>query len=187
MRSNPLFRSRLARTLAACIAFAAGIPGGFARADVARDSSQLVDAARNPEARIEALVERWFTLLEDPSSEPKALNDLLPATPFELLLDGEMLHDRDGLLAWVARLRTSYPRIAYELGPIQIQSQGSDLYRVHFEFDRRASDTAGLPHVARREQTWIVRSDSSQLPVILSIEERPLLFYSGTGPQIVCY
>jgi len=187
VRSNPLSRSRLAPTLATCIAFAAGISGGFARADAARDSSQLGDASQSPAVRIEALVERWFALLEDPSSEPMALNELLPAAPFELLLDGERLHDPAGLLAWVARLRTSYPRIAYELGPIQIQPEGSNLYRVHFEFDRRASDAAGLPHVARREQTWIVDGDASAPPVILSIEERPLLFYSGTGPQIVCY
>jgi hypothetical protein len=41
--------------------------------------------------------------------------------------------------------------------------------------------------VARREHTWIVRSAANATPVILRMEERPLLFFSGTGPQIVCY
>ena len=133
------------------------------------------------------MVERWFALLENPSAEPETLNDLLAKSPFDLRLEGELLRDRDGLVAWVARLRAIYPQIAYALGPIQIQSEASDRYRVQLEFDRHASDAAGLPHVARREQTWVVRSDTNGTSVILSIEEKPLLFYSGTGPQIVCY
>jgi hypothetical protein len=187
VRSNPLSGSRFVRMLATCIAFAGGIACGVARADVAPGSSQIGDISQDREARIQALVERWFALLENPSVEPEALNDLLPQSPFDLLLEGEVLRDRNGLMAWVARLHATYPQLAYALGPIQIQPEVSERYRVQFEFDRHASDRDGLPHVARREQTWIVRSDSNGPPVILSIEEKPLLFYSGTGPQIVCY
>jgi len=187
VRSDPQLGSRFARMLAVFIAFGGGILGGLARADMMRDPSQIGDASRNPETLVEALVERWFAVLEDPSAELATVNDLLTEAPFDLLLGGELLRDRTELTAWVAKLRATYPRIAYELGPIQIQSEGIDLYRVHFEFDRNAVDSTDLPHVARREQTWIVRSDSVRPPVILSIEERPLLFFSGTGPQIVCY
>jgi hypothetical protein len=41
--------------------------------------------------------------------------------------------------------------------------------------------------VARREHSWIIRSGSDAQALILRIEERPLLFFPGTGPQIVCY
>jgi len=187
VRSHPLSGSRFVRTLATCIAFATGIACGVARADAAPGSSQIGELSQDREARIQALVERWFALLENPSADPEALNDLLAESPFDLLLEGELLRDRNGLMAWVARLRATYPQIAYALAPIQIEPEARDRYRVHFEFDRHASDRDGLPHVARREQIWIVRSDSNRPPVILSIEEKPLLFYSGTGPQIVCY
>ena len=93
----------------------------------------------------------------------------------------------DALLAWTSNLRATYPQIEYRLDPIRIRAEGQDRYRVRFEFDRHALDEAGLPHVARREHTWIVRSDANATPVILRMEERPLLFFPGTGPQIVCY
>jgi hypothetical protein len=144
-------------------------------------------APRDIEENIKTLIHSWFAVLEDPTVEAKTLNGMLTETPFELILDGEALRDRGALLVWVSNLRAIYPQIEYSLDPIRIHAEGRDRYRVRFEFDRHALDGAGLPHVARREHTWIVRSDSSAKPVILKIEERPLLFFPGTGPQIVCY
>ncbi|MBW1884306.1 MAG: hypothetical protein JRJ58_12300 [Deltaproteobacteria bacterium] len=48
-------------------------------------------------------------------------------------------------------------------------------------------DDEGLPHIARREHVWLVRNVPGAAPVVLRIDERPLLAFPGTGPQIVCY
>jgi hypothetical protein len=172
---------------ATLIALSTGIGDGEARASAASDPVMLEATPGNIEERIEAMIHRWFAVLEDPTVEAKILNGLLAEAPFELILDGEALHDRDELLAWVSNLRATYPQIEHRLDPIRIQPERRDRYRVHFEFDRHALDEAGLPHVARREHIWIVRSDADATPVILKMEERPLLFFPGSGPQIVCY
>ena len=77
--------------------------------------------------------------------------------------------------------------VEYRVGPIRIDAAGEDLYEARFEFDRLASDEAGIPHIARREQTWLVRDLSSGTAEILQVDERMLLAYPGTGPQMVCY
>jgi hypothetical protein len=172
---------------ATLIALSTGISDGEARASAGSDPAMLEAASGNVEERIEAMIHRWFAVLEDPNVEAKTLNDLLAEAPFELILDGEVLRDRGELLAWVSNLRATYSQIEHRLDPIRIQPERRDRYRVRFEFDRHALDEAGLPHVARREHIWIVRSDASATPVILRMEERPLLFFPGSGPQIVCY
>jgi hypothetical protein len=70
---------------------------------------------------------------------------------------------------------------------IHVVPVAGDVHRARFEFDRRAIDTSGAPHIARREHTWLVRRTKNDPPVILQIDERPLLAFPGTGPQIVCY
>jgi hypothetical protein len=183
----PFATSRLIRLLAMFIALAAGIDVDEAQANANTDPAALEATSSDLEQRINTLIDRWFAVLEDPTVEAKAVTRLLAEAPFELVLDGEALRDRGALLAWVSNLRATYPQIEYRLDPIRIHPEGRGRYRVRFEFDRHTLDQAGLPHVARREHTWIVRSDSSAKPVILRIEERPLLAFLETGPQFVCY
>lgn len=175
------------RWSATLIALSIGIGDGEARASAESDPAMFEATREDIEERIEAVIHRWFALLEDPSVEAKTLGGLLAEAPFELILDGEALRNRGELLAWVSNLRATYSKIEHRLDPIRIQPEMSDRYRVHFEFDRHALDEAGLPHVARREHIWIVRSDANEAPLILRMEERPLLFFPGSGPQIVCY
>ena len=187
MQENPAMASRLIRLLAALVALSVGVVDAEARASSGPDPAAFDAAPNELEERIKTLIHSWFAVLEDPSAEKETLSGLLAETSFELLLDGEVLRDRDTLLAWASNLRTTYPQIEYRLDPIRIQAEGRDRYRARFEFDRHALDEAGLPHVARREHTWIVQSDANATPVILKMEERPLLFFPGTGPQVVCY
>jgi hypothetical protein len=58
---------------------------------------------------------------------------------------------------------------------------------VRFQLDRRALDETGFTHVARREQTWLIRDLPGVPPAVLRIDEQRSLAFSGTGPQIVCY
>ena len=187
MGANRIATSQQIRLFTTLIALSTGIGDGEVRASAESDPVILEVTQGNIEERIEAMIHRWFALLEDPAVEAKTLSSLLAEAPFELILDGEALRDRGELLAWVSNLRATYSQIEHRLDPIRIQPERSDRYRVHFEFDRHAVDKAGLPHVARREQIWIVRSDANETPVILRMEERPLLFFPGSGPQIVCY
>jgi len=158
-----------------------------ARADSQPRSATLEAVPREVEGRIEALVRRWFAEIDDPSVEAEALGELLAEPPFELVLDGTALHDRRALLARVATFRATYPEVDHRIDPIRIQAEAPSRFRVHFEFDRHAVDEAGLPHVARREHTWIVLLGPDARPVISKMTERPLLFFPGSGPQIVCY
>jgi hypothetical protein len=187
VKTSPVITSRLVLILATLLVLSAEIGGSPKRAGANPDLAALENSSVHLEARIESLIQSWFAVLEDPTAEAKTLYNLLAEAPFELLLDGEALHDRGALLAWVSSLRASYPQIEYRLDPIRIHSEGPDRYRVRFEFDRHALDDAGLPHAARREHIWIVQSSTSETPVILRIEERPLIFFPGTGPQVVCY
>ncbi len=187
MATHSIPISRLASLLAAFIALGAGAAGGELRATADPDPAAFATLPSELEDRIESLIEGWFSILENAAVEATTLNGLLAEPPFELVLDGETLLDPASLLAWVSRLRASYPQIEYRLDSIRIEAQGSDLYRASFEFDRHALDAAGLSHVGRREQSWIIRSGSDAKALILRIEERPLLFFPGTGPQIVCY
>jgi hypothetical protein len=181
---------------------------GQIQASANPDRAAPVTPSTDFEARIETLIRSWFSAIEDLGADVTISDGLPSGAPFELRIDGGELRNRDALVAWMSNLRasrerdprmgardaasefeefTSYPQIEYRLGPIRILAEERDRYRVRFEFDRHAVDAAGLLHVARREHTWIVQRSASAAPVILSIEERPLLFFPGTGPQIVCY
>jgi len=185
VKMNSISASRLISILAILAALGIGIGARNARASA---EPAVLDAASSEfEARIEAMIHRWFAVLGDGSAEANALSSLLAEPTFELRLDGEVLRDRPGLRAWVSNLRATYPKIEYEIDPIRIDSDAEGLYHVHFEFDRRALDDAGFSHVARRKHTWIIQRAPNAAPVILEIKEQPLLFYSGTGPQVVCY
>jgi hypothetical protein len=92
-----------------------------------------------------------------------------------------LVHDR------FAELDATDPEVEYVVGPIRVDSAGADLYEARFEFDRLATDETGIPHIARREQTWLVRDLPDGTAEILQVDEKKLLAYPGTGPQIVCY
>ena len=92
-----------------------------------------------------------------------------------------LVHDRFALLD------ASDAEVEYRVGPIRIDAAGEDLYEARFEFDRLASDKAEIPHIARREQTWLVRDRFDGAAEILRVDEQKLLAFPGTGPQIVCY
>jgi hypothetical protein len=187
VKTSSITTSRLVLFSATLIALSAGIGAAPERADSRPDRTTPRVPSADFKAQIETLIQSWFAVLEDPHAEAEALNGLLAEAPFELVLDGTALHDRSSLLAWVSNLRSTYPQIEFRVDPFRIYAEGRDRYRIRFEFDRRALDDAGLAHVARREHTWIVRGNGGETPVILSIEERPLLFFPGTGPQVVCY
>lgn len=183
----PLQISCLIPFLAGIIAIDAGALSSTARSSEATRSVTPDAASSGVEEQISTLIHRWFDVLEDPTAGVKGLNGLLAEAPFQFELDGETLRDRGALLAWVSKFRESYSQVEFRIDPIRVEPNGPDLYRVRFEFDRRAVDEDGFPHVARREHTWIVRSRSDAETVVLAIKERPLIFFSGTGPQIVCY
>jgi hypothetical protein len=187
VRTRSMLPSRLVLCSLSIAALSAGSVGAPESADAISSREPSSAPPANFEAQIEELVRSWFAVLEDPNAEPETLSGLLAEPPFELLLDGAALRDRGSLAAWVSRLRATYPQIDYRIDPIRIYDDGRDRYRVRFEFDRRALDAAGLSHVARREHTWIVQGNAEETPTILRMEERPLLFYPGTGPEIVCY
>jgi hypothetical protein len=86
-----------------------------------------------------------------------------------------------------ARLDAADPDVEYRVGPIRIAPTREGLYEARFELDRLATDEAGIPHIARRAQTWLVRERSDGTAEILSVDEQELLAFPGTGPQIVCY
>ena len=184
MARSRILASRLISLLTTLVALSAG--AGIDEARISAGPAAPNTTSTEVEARIEALIHSWFAVLGNSTVNANALGPLLAEPPFELVLDGEVLHDRPELLAWVSDLRAAYPKIKYQLDPIRIHAEAQSLYRVRFKFDRHALDNAGLPHVARREHTWIIQRTARATPVILRIEERPLLF-SGTGPQVVCY
>lgn len=151
------------------------------------DPESLTLASDNSTKRIETLIHAWFTWIEDPTASSSALDELLSEASFELSLVDEMLSTRDELRAWASNLRATFPHLEYQLGSIRIEPAGPNLYRAQFEFDRRATDGAGLPHVARREHSWLIQHTPNETLALLKIEERPLVFFPGTGPKIVCY
>jgi hypothetical protein len=134
-----------------------------------------------------SLVHDWFALLESQPPEGDSLNGLLPEPSFELRVAVGSVRSRSGLRAWLSDLRTRSRLVDYRLGAIRVDSTGEGLHEARFRFDRQAVDEAGTPHIARREHTWLVQDFPGAPPRILRIDERPLLPFPGTGPQIVCY
>jgi hypothetical protein len=175
------------RTLAILAVFSAGIVNCGALTNPSAGEAPAASTADGSAQRIKTLIYSWFVLLEDPTIDSNALAGLLAEPHFELLSADQTLRSPSELRAWVSRLRTTDPHVEYQIDSIHIESVRQDLYRARFEFDRRIVDDAGLAHVARREHTWTVRAISNATPILLEIQERPLLPYPGTGPEIVCY
>lgn len=139
------------------------------------------------EARVASLVAEWFAWLESQPSEGWVIDTFMAESPLAFLLTEAGDPGPDDFAGWLFALRSQHPEVEYRLDEVHLDSLGENLVRVRFEFDRHAVDAAGLPHVARREQTWLVRNLPGEAPVVLRIEEQRLLAFPGTGPQVVCY
>jgi hypothetical protein len=139
------------------------------------------------EQRIVSLVHEWFAVLEGRTLESRTLGRFMAEPSFELSLVGGDVQSLTELEAWRASLQATHLELEYQIGSIELEPVGDGLHRARFEFDRRAVDDEGIPRIARREHAWLVRNVPGEAPVILRIDERPLLAFPGTGPQIVCY
>jgi hypothetical protein len=179
------FRSRSAQPFLALLV--ASFVGLEARADASSGLADYAMESIDSKQRVESLIRDWFASLENPAIDSKQSSSFLSETSFEFRSKDEAVQSRAEYLASISDLRASRPHTEYQLDSIEIESVEPDLYRARFQFNRRFLDEAGIPHVARREHIWMIRSESNAAPVILQIEERPLLFFPGTGPQVVCY
>jgi hypothetical protein len=166
---------------------------GSALSSYAGDSKMSLDPAvpasapHGAEQRIVALVRDWFAALEVEPLESPALDGFLAEPFFELLLIGASVRSLGEFEAWRSHLSATHRQRVYRIDSIHVEPAGENTYRARFEFERRAVDDGGFPHIAHREHTWLVRDVPGEAPVILRIDERPLLAFPGTGPQIVCY
>ncbi len=146
----------------------------------------LASSHPGSERRIESMVHDWFALLEGQTLESSTLDDFLAKPSFEFSLAEGTVRSPSEFRAWLSNLRSTYPQIEYRIDAIRVDSVGEGLYQARFELDRRALDKVGAPHIARREHIWLVRDFPGNAPVILQIDERPLLPFPGTGPKIIC-
>jgi hypothetical protein len=144
-------------------------------------------AKATPETRIQSLVHDWFGLLETRTPEPSGLERFLADPPFGLTgADGRVLGVPE-LRERFSELHATYVHLEHRIDEIHVEPAGDGLYRARFEVERHAVDAEGTPHLARKQASWLVRADAHAPPVILRIDERPILAFPGTGPKVVCY
>ena len=105
MEGSSISASRLIPWLAMLVALSAGVGAAAARASA--DPAALETAPSDFGARVEALVHSWFAVVGDSAVDANTLSSLLAEPPFELMLNGAVLHDRPALLAWVYDLRAT--------------------------------------------------------------------------------
>ena len=142
---------------------------------------------RAPADRIPTLVHDWFVLLESPEAEPADFEAFLAGPDFELMGNGERRIDVAALSARHRELHSTYVQVAHRIEGLRVEPSGERVYTADFEVERTALDAEGIPHLERRRASWRVRAEGHGDPVILGIDERPLLPYPGSGPRIVCY
>ena len=163
------------------------LPSSALNTIVIPDSALPASTAHAAKQRIASLVHDWFAALEGGTLESQALDGFMAAPPFELSLIGATVRSLSELDAWHSNLRSTHLQLEYRIDSIVVEPVGEDIHRARFEFERRAVDDGAIPHIARSEHSWLVRVVPGEAPVILRIDERPLLAFPGTGPQIVCY
>ena len=151
------------------------------------DPTARTSAADGPEQRIASLVHDWFGVLEGGASGPRDLDGFLAEPSFDLSLIDTSIQSLVELEAWRSNLHSTHLQLDYRIDSIDVESLDDDLHRARFKFERRAVDDGGVPHLARREHDWLVRDVPGEAPVIVRIDERALLAFPGTGPQIICY
>jgi hypothetical protein len=164
-----------------------GFVGSDAPANTSSGSADYAIQSIDSEQRVEALIRDWFASLANPAVDLNQSSLFLSETPFEFRSIDGAVHSRNEFLASISNLHTSRVHTEYELDLIKIESVEPDLYRARFQFSRHSLDEAGIPHVARREHIWMVRVESNAAPVVLQVEELPVLIFPGTGPQVICY
>jgi hypothetical protein len=191
-RESPLGRIRSdhaasAGWLAVLVVLCAGLVSCAASGRSGLEPIALASSESALEPRVGSRVHGWFALLESQPPAAVRSEDLLPEPSFELARADETLRDPGELRSWLSSLRTHNAQVQYQVGTIRLGSGGEDLVEARFEFTREALDETGTPHIARRGHTWLLRDLAGEPLRILRIEERPLLSFPGTGPQIVCY
>jgi hypothetical protein len=144
-------------------------------------------AVADPARRIESMIRGWYSRLEEQSLESCRLEGLVSEPAVEFSLEAGNTPGPEDFSAWVSELRSTHPQVEYRLSEMRTRAVGDDTYRTRFAFDRYAQDEAGVPHVARREQTWLVRVRADDRLEVLGIDDQRQLALPGTGPQIVCY
>ncbi len=151
-------------------------------------ASCAVNSSPNPTPqRVDSLVHGWFDALEAETRASRSLNGFMAEPPFELSLLDRNIKSLAELETWRADLHARHLELEYEIGPVKVESAGKALHRVRFEFERRSLDDEGIPHIARRRHTWLVRVVPGHDAVILRIVEHPLLAFRGSGSQLVCF
>jgi hypothetical protein len=179
--------TRIKQALAILAVLGAGFVSCGAHTKPSANETLAASTTDGSEQRIETLIHSWFAQLEDPTIDSSALAGLLADSHFELRSAEQTLRSPSELRDWISRLRTADSQVEFEIDSIRIESVLQDQYHARFEFNRRSLDESGLSHVARREHAWTIRTPADATPILLEIEEHPLLPYPGTGPQIVCY
>ena len=144
-------------------------------------------ARSEAERSIVATVHEWFALLEDRDIGSRDLADFPIEREFEFLSPEGVVRRGETLRSWLSERSSLYPEFEYRVGTVRVEPTAEELYRVRLEFDLRSLDRVGMTHIARAEQTWLVRHGPDGGTSILRIEEHPLLAFPGTGPRIVCY
>lgn len=143
-----------------------------------------LDEARR---RVASAIRDWFAFLGEQDGGLAGLQRLFSSASLELSFVGGTLRTRDELEAWIASLRSTYPRAEYRVESLTVEPVGEDVYRARFEVERRAWDHAGLLHLARREHIWVLGTASGEGPILQSAVERVLPYYPGTGPRLLCF
>lgn len=175
------------RWLAVLALLGSMLPSCAMNSSASLDVAVPVSAPDAAEQRIDSLIHDWFAVLEGGTLESRNLDGFMAEPSFELSLMGTSIRSLAELEAWRSDLLSTRFQLVYRVDSISVESVGEDLHRARFEFERRAVDSGGTPHIARSEHTWLVRGVPGRAPVIVRIDERPLLAFPGTGPQIVCY
>ncbi|MFQ5512866.1 MAG: hypothetical protein ACE5FG_00395 [Myxococcota bacterium] len=147
----------------------------------------MVSEEPSLEPGIEAMIHGWFSCLEHRPPRACGLDRFLAKPSFQLsLLEGTARTETE-LHRWLSNLRSACSQLHYRIDGVRVEPLEGSLYGVRFEVVRHALDRTGAPHTVRTENIWLVRATSHAPPVIVQIEERLLLSFPGTGPQIICY
>ena len=144
-------------------------------------------AVRPSRDHVESTLEGWYGSLAGAPAERDAVTPLLRTPDLEFTKASGDGSREAAMQDWITELRSDLPQVAFALSNFHIDEGPDDSYRAHFELDRRGADREGYEHVMRREQSWRIRQSAEGTVYVLAIEEKPLLVFPGSGPQIVCY
>jgi hypothetical protein len=144
-------------------------------------------AARPSQDHVESTLRNWYESLAEASTQRDAVTPLLRTHDLAFRPESGDERSEAAIESWIMELRSDLPQVAFALSKTHIDEGPDGSYRAHFELDRRGFDREGNEHVMRREQSWRFRQAAGGTLYVLAIEEKPLLVFPGSGPQIVCY